>query len=323
MSESDSRCSRRHARSTAGRAGRSRRRRATRGARAGPAGGAAPGVLASGEVRRALRGRREGPSAMSDYPFFFTWTAQNAAKPFELTGGEGAWFTHHRRRALARSRRARYQVNVGHGNKRIVEAIKRQADELCLSAPNAVYPGQGRAREAPARDGRPGLLEGVLHARRRRGQRERAQDRAPRHRPAQAHRALPQLSRRVDGRALAHRRLAPSAARAAASPASSTSRTATAIAVRSASASTTCKRECATNIGDDDAARGAALGRRRVPRAGARRERRARAAARVLAARARGVRRRRRAARRRRGAHRLRPHRQAVRLPALGRRRPT
>ena len=30
---------------------------------------------------------------MSDYPFFFTWTAQNAAKPLELTGGEGAWFT--------------------------------------------------------------------------------------------------------------------------------------------------------------------------------------------------------------------------------------
>jgi len=30
---------------------------------------------------------------MTDYPFFFTWTAQNAAKPLELTGGEGAWFT--------------------------------------------------------------------------------------------------------------------------------------------------------------------------------------------------------------------------------------
>jgi len=30
---------------------------------------------------------------VSEYPFFFTWTAQNAAKPIELTGGEGAWFT--------------------------------------------------------------------------------------------------------------------------------------------------------------------------------------------------------------------------------------
>ena len=48
------------------------------------------------------------------------------------------------------------------------------------------------------------------------------------------------------------------------------------------------------------------------------RERRARAAARVLAARPRGVRSRRRTARRRRGADRVRSHRQAVRLPALG-----
>ena len=27
---------------------------------------------------------------MSDYPFFFTWAAQHQAKPFELTGGQGA-----------------------------------------------------------------------------------------------------------------------------------------------------------------------------------------------------------------------------------------
>ena len=53
----------------------------------------------------------------------------------------------------------------------------------------------------------------------------------------------------------------------------------------------------------DDEARGAALDRRGVPRAGAGRERRARAAGRVLADRARRVRRRGRAARRRRGAH--------------------
>ena len=28
-----------------------------------------------------------------DYPFFFTWSAQSAVKPVELTGGDGAWFT--------------------------------------------------------------------------------------------------------------------------------------------------------------------------------------------------------------------------------------
>ena len=30
---------------------------------------------------------------MTDYPFFFTWTAQSQAKAFELVGGDGAHFT--------------------------------------------------------------------------------------------------------------------------------------------------------------------------------------------------------------------------------------
>ena len=78
---------------------------------------------------------------MTDYPFFFTWGTQAGAKPLELTGGEGAWFTTPEGRWLDLGALS-YQVNVGHGNKRIVEAIKRQADELCLSAPNAVYPAK-------------------------------------------------------------------------------------------------------------------------------------------------------------------------------------
>ena len=51
----------------------------------------------------------------------------------------------------------------------------------------------------------------------------------------------------------------------------------------------TCARECASHIGDLLRDGGAAAGRRRVPRAGAGCERRARAAARVLADRAQGV----------------------------------
>ena len=79
---------------------------------------------------------------MSDYPFFFTWSAQHGAKPLELTGGEGAWFTTKGGGRWLDLGALSYQVNVGHGNKRIVEAIKRQADELCLSAPNAVFPAK-------------------------------------------------------------------------------------------------------------------------------------------------------------------------------------
>ena len=79
---------------------------------------------------------------MSEYPFFFTWTAQNAAKPIELVGGEGAWFTTADGGRWLDLGALAYQVNVGHGNRRIVEAIKRQADELCLSTANAVFPAK-------------------------------------------------------------------------------------------------------------------------------------------------------------------------------------
>jgi len=79
---------------------------------------------------------------MSDHPFFFTWTAQQHARPFELAGGEGAWFTTTDGARWLDLGALAYQVNVGHGNRRIVEAIKRQADELCLSMANAVFPAK-------------------------------------------------------------------------------------------------------------------------------------------------------------------------------------
>ena len=77
-----------------------------------------------------------------DYPFFFTWTAQKTARPLELTGGDGAWFTTADGGRWLDLGALSYQVNAGHGNRRIADAIKRQADELCLSAPNAVFPAK-------------------------------------------------------------------------------------------------------------------------------------------------------------------------------------
>lgn len=79
---------------------------------------------------------------MADYPFFFTWAAQKHAKPVEMTGGEGAWFFTKDDGKWLDLGALSYQVNAGHGNKRIVEAIKRQADELCLSAPSSIFPAK-------------------------------------------------------------------------------------------------------------------------------------------------------------------------------------
>jgi taurine--2-oxoglutarate transaminase len=77
-----------------------------------------------------------------EYPFFFTWSAQNAIKPVELTGGDGAWFTTADGGRWLDLGSLSYQVNAGHGRKRIVDAIKRQADQLCLSTANAVFPSK-------------------------------------------------------------------------------------------------------------------------------------------------------------------------------------
>src|SRR5688572_26784037 len=82
-----------------------------------------------------------------DYPFFFTWAAQGNSKPFALAGGDGAHFTTADGVRWLDLGSLSYQVNAGHGQKRIVEAIKRQADELCLSAPNAVFPAKTELAE--------------------------------------------------------------------------------------------------------------------------------------------------------------------------------
>ena len=93
----------------------------------------------------------------------------------------------------------------------------------------AAGPARRQARRDPA--GRPG--QGVLHARRRRGDRERDQARPPLHRPAQDPRPLPRLPRRDARGDDADRRPAPLGQRARASSASSATRTPTAGARRS------------------------------------------------------------------------------------------
>lgn len=76
------------------------------------------------------------------YPFFFPWSAQHHAKPLELAGGQGAWFTTKDGERWLDLGALSYHVHVGHGHRRIIDAIKRQADSLCVAAPNAVFPAK-------------------------------------------------------------------------------------------------------------------------------------------------------------------------------------
>ncbi len=73
-------------------------------------------------------------------PFFFTWSKQRGASGLEITGGEGPWFDTADGARWLDFGSLIYHANLGHGNARMVAAIKAQADRLCLAMPKSVFP---------------------------------------------------------------------------------------------------------------------------------------------------------------------------------------
>ena len=86
-------------------------------------------------------------SERRDEPFFFTWTAQRGARPLSLAGGRGAWFWGEDGERWLDLGSLVYQVNAGHGHRGIVEAVRAQAERLCVGHPRAVYPEKRRLAE--------------------------------------------------------------------------------------------------------------------------------------------------------------------------------
>ena len=85
---------------------------------------------------------------VEEHPFFFTWSAQKKAAPMEITGGEGAWFETKGEGRWLDFGSLSYQANLGHGQRRIGEAIKRQCDELLLTVPSGLYPAKTELAKA-------------------------------------------------------------------------------------------------------------------------------------------------------------------------------
>ncbi|MCB9604687.1 MAG: aminotransferase class III-fold pyridoxal phosphate-dependent enzyme [Sandaracinus sp.] len=94
---------------------------------------------------------------MSD-PFFHTWQAQRGAKPFELRGGEGVWLETASGRVLDFGALV-YQVNPGHGHRRIVDAVSDQAQRLAVAPPNAHYPEKRELAERLLAKAPPGFTK--------------------------------------------------------------------------------------------------------------------------------------------------------------------
>lgn len=77
---------------------------------------------------------------MTDQPFFVTWSAQKTAKTFAITGGEGCHFQTESGERWLDFASLSYQANLGHGHRKVVDAIKAQCDRLLLTVPSGDFP---------------------------------------------------------------------------------------------------------------------------------------------------------------------------------------
>ena len=77
----------------------------------------------------------------------FSWSAQASVNPIPMVRGEGIYFWDADGKRYADMNSQLMCVNIGHGNRRVIDAIKRQADEL-------VYAGPGMATAVRARIGK-------------------------------------------------------------------------------------------------------------------------------------------------------------------------
>jgi taurine--2-oxoglutarate transaminase len=77
----------------------------------------------------------------------FSWSAQGSVNPIPMVRGEGIYFWDANGKRYIDMNSQLMCVNIGHGNKRVIEAIKSQAEELA-------YAGPGMATAVRARLGR-------------------------------------------------------------------------------------------------------------------------------------------------------------------------
>src|SRR5260370_33946576 len=77
----------------------------------------------------------------------FSWSAQGSVNPIPMVRGEGIYFWDANGKRYMDMNSQLMCVNIGHGDRRVIDAIKRQAEELA-------YAGPGMATAVRARVGR-------------------------------------------------------------------------------------------------------------------------------------------------------------------------
>jgi taurine--2-oxoglutarate transaminase len=92
---------------------------------------------------------------------FHSWSAQAHISPVPIAGGEGAWFWDHDGNRYLDFASQLVNLNLGHQHPRLVQAIKDQADQLCMVAP--VFANDTRSAAAAAiAEHAPGALNKVF-----------------------------------------------------------------------------------------------------------------------------------------------------------------
>ncbi len=92
---------------------------------------------------------------------FFSWIPQAAAKPISMTRAEGVWFWDANDKRYIDFASQLMNVNVGHGNRRIVDAMHEQAKRLAFAYPGMAVDVKGAAAKRIA-DVTPGDISKVL-----------------------------------------------------------------------------------------------------------------------------------------------------------------
>ncbi len=67
----------------------------------------------------------------------YEWTAQNAMKPMVVDHAKGIYFWDVDGKRYMDFNSQLMCVNIGHGDERVIDAIKTQMDQLCYVAPTA------------------------------------------------------------------------------------------------------------------------------------------------------------------------------------------
>ena len=127
---------------------------------------------------------------------FHSWSAQALIDPLPIATASGSRFTDYDGKSYLDFSSQLVNVNIGYQHPKLVQAIADYAQQMTTIQPSFANDARSEAARLIAEVARARPEPGVLHQRRRRGQRERDPAGPAAHRPPEDPGDVPQLPRR-------------------------------------------------------------------------------------------------------------------------------